>query len=107
MMILQDRASVERRSNNTSSATGAKSSALEVVIESLPCYIEPDDGVVIVPQSGQTSVYYMNMFCDIADIRPNDIVTDLSTGEKFKVINTNEYRILKHMEVRMQGGTVK
>ena len=57
MMILQDRASVERRSNNTSSATGAKSSALEVVIESLPCYIEPDDGVVIVPQSGQTSVY--------------------------------------------------
>ena len=108
MMILKDSCMIQRYKKDTSSPTGAKKTVLETVVESLPCYFEPDDGIVIVPQEGQTTVYYYNMFCEIgANIQANDIITNLVTGEKFKVINTNDYRILPHLEVRLQGGTVK
>ena len=37
----------------------------------------------------------------------NDIVTDEATGIKYKVLDCNYYRILPHIEVKMQSGTVK
>lgn len=108
MMMLQDQGKVERYVKGEKSPSGATKTTLKPIHERIDCYFEPDDGIVVVPQEGQTSVYYYNMFCDISmDIRPNDIVTNLVTGEKFKVINTNDYRILPHMEVKLQGGTVK
>lgn len=108
MMILHDSCMVQRYKKGVTSPTGAQRTVLETIIESMPCYFEPDDGVIVVPQEGQTSIYYYNMFCNLeADIQPNDIVINLVTGEKFKVINTNDYRILPHQEVRLQGGTTK
>lgn len=108
MMILKDSSKVERYVKGATTPTGTQKTILTTIHDSLPCYFEPDDGVVVVPQEGQTNVYYYNMFCELEmDIKPNDIVTNLVTGEKFKVINTNDYRILPHMEVRLQGGTVK
>lgn len=107
-MILHDSGKVQRYVKGSPTPTGTMPTSLTTIHESLNCYFEPDDGVVVVPQEGQTSVYYYVMFCELeTDIKPNDIVTNLATGEKFKVINTNDYRILPHMEVRLQGGTVK
>ena len=107
-MILQDQGKVQRYVKGDPTPTGTRPTVLTTIHESLPCYFEPDDGVVVVPQEGQTNIYYYVMFCELEmDIQPNDIVTNLVTGERFKVINTNDYRILPHMEVRLQGGTVK
>jgi hypothetical protein len=48
------------------------------------------------------------MFVELdTDIRANDIVTDEATDIKYKVLDCNYYRILPHIEVRMQSGTVK
>jgi hypothetical protein len=108
MMILKDKCKIERYVKGEKSPTGAVKTTLKTIVEFMPCYFEPDDGIIIVPQEGQTAVYYYNMFCDIGtDLQANDIVTNLVTGEKFKVINYNDYRILPHLEVRLQGGTVK
>jgi hypothetical protein len=108
MMILKDKCKIERYVKGEKSPTGAVKTSLTTVAEEVPVYFEPDDGVIVVPQEGQTAIYYYNMFCDIGvDIQANDIVTNLVTGEKFKVINYNDYRILPHLEVRLQGGTIK
>jgi hypothetical protein len=59
------------------------------------------------PVQGQTTIYYKNMFCGDADIQPNDIVTDLDTNEKMKVVNVNKYiGLLPHYEIRLQGGVI-
>ena len=108
MMLLRDSCKIERYSKGEKSPTGAVKTVLKTIADNVPCYFEPDDGVVVVPQEGQTAIYYYNMFCENdTDIKSNDIITNLATGEKFKVINYNDYRILPHLEVRLQGGTVK
>ena len=107
MMILKDRCSITRTEKGGKSPTGAITMTTKVVAENLPCYIEDDDGVVIVPQEGQTIVSYHTMFVEEGtDIKENDKITDLATGQKFKVISCNNYRILPHIEVKLQGGTV-
>ena len=107
-MILNDRCTITRMEKGEKSPTGAVSMTSKVIAENLPCYIEDDDGVVIVPQEGQTVVSYHVMFVEIGtDIKENDKVTDIATGQKFKVISCNNYRILPHIEVKMQGGTIK
>ena len=107
MMILKDRCSITRMVKGAKSPTGAVKMEEKTIVESLPCYIEDDDGVVIVPQEGQTIVSYHVMFVeDGTDIKENDKITDLATGQKFKVISCNNYRILPHIEVKLQGGTV-
>ena len=107
-MILNDRCTITRMEKGEKSPTGAVSMTPKVIAENLPCYIEDDDGVVVVPQEGQTVVSYHVMFVEIGtDIKENDKVTDIATGQKFKVISCNNYRILPHIEVKMQGGTIK
>jgi hypothetical protein len=47
------------------------------------------------------------MFVELStDIKANDIVIDEATGIKHKVLDCNYYRILPHIEVKMQSGTV-
>ena len=58
MMILKDRCSITRMVKGAKSPTGAVKMEEKTIVESLPCYIEDDDGVVIVPQEGQTIVSY-------------------------------------------------
>lgn len=107
-MILNDRCTITRMEKGEKSPTGAVPMTPKVIAENLPCYIEDDDGVVVVPQEGQTVVSYHVMFVEIGtDIKENDKVTDIATGQKFKVISCNNYRILPHIEVKMQGGTIK
>lgn len=106
-MILKDRCTIIRKEKGEKSPTGAVTMNEKVVAENLPCYIEDDSGVVIVPQEGQTVVSYHVMFVEIGiDIRENDKVIDMVSGQKFKVISCNNYRILPHIEVKMQGGTI-
>ena len=107
-MILPDVCTVKRYEKGELTPTGAKKTAVKTIHEVLRCYFEPADGVVIVPQEGQTNISYMDMFCDVkADIRPNDIVVNLKTNEAMKVLDINDYSIWHHKEVRLQGGTVK
>ena len=106
-MILKDRCSIIRKEKGEKSPTGAVSMTEKVIADNVPCYIEDDSGIVIVPQEGQTVVSYHVMFVEIGtDIKENDKVIDIATGQKFKVISCNNYRILPHIEVKMQGGTV-
>jgi hypothetical protein len=107
MMLLKDRCSITRKEKGGKSPTGAVSMVTKTVAENVPCYIEDDDGVVVVPQEGQTAISYHTMFLNIGvDIKSNDVVTDIATGQKYKVIDVNHYRILPHLEVKLQGGTV-
>ena len=106
-MILRHTVSVERMVSSGTSPTGAQQTKLTVMIASLKCDLQPHQGAVVVPAQGQTTIYYKDMFCPIVDIKPNDIITDLATGEKMKVVNTNSWNILKHLEVFLQGGTIK
>ena len=104
-MIFPNKVKVERYVTGTKTATGTTPTVLTVIIPLLKCDLQPSNGIVIVPTAGQTIVFYKNMFCNVADVKVNDIVTDLDTLEKFKVLNTNSYGLLKHMEIRLQGGT--
>jgi len=106
-MILPCSVKVQRYVVSGQSATGATTRTLSTVIESLLCDLQPEGGTIIVPAQGQTAIYYKNMFCNPADIKVNDIITDLNTNEKFKVITTNSYWMVKHMEIRLEGGTVQ
>jgi TolB-like protein len=106
-MILKHKVSVQRYVTGTPSPSGSPTTILSTLVASLKCDLQPHQGVVVVPVQGQTTIYYKNMFCNIVDIQANDIITDLATGEKFKVVNTNPWNILKHLEVFLQGGTVK
>lgn len=107
-MILQDRAKVSRYGKHVDRTTGSYKTILQAVIPSLDCYIEPDEGVIIMAQQEQAPIYTVHMFCEIGtDIRESDIVENLSTGVKYKVIDVDEYRLLPHLEVKMQGGVVK
>lgn len=108
MMLFPNRCMIKRYEKGDKSPTGAIKMVLKTIYETLPCYFEPTDGVVIVPQEGQTNISYLDMFCDLnADIKPNDVVIDLDTNESMKVLDVNNYLILKHKEVRLQGGTIK
>jgi hypothetical protein len=108
MMLLKDRCTIERTEKGDKTPTGAVKMVQKTLYEHRPCYIEDDDGVVVVPQEGQTAISYHVMFVELdTDIKANDIVTDEATGIKYKVLDCNYYRILPHIEVRMQSGTVK
>lgn len=103
-MILQDYVKVERYSTTTASASGAPMQQLYTVIAKLKCDIQSKEGSVIYPEHGQTTRAYKLMFCYPADIKPNDIITDLSSNERLKVLNVNNYKLLKHMEVSLESG---
>lgn len=115
-MIFPNSVKVERRETIGTSPTGTPKQQLVTVMNPLKCDLQPDDNIyenrVVMPESGQTVIFYKNMFCNVVDIRPNDIVTDLDTvtqtyaGDKYKVIYVNTFSMLKHMEVRLQGGVV-
>ncbi len=106
-MLLKDRCTIQRKEKGEKSPTGAVKMVPKTIAEHLPCYIEDDDGVVVVPQEGQTAISYHTMFVELGtDIQVNDIVTDEATGVKFKVLDCSWYRILPHIEVKMQSGTV-
>lgn len=108
MMLLKDLCMIERTVKGEKSPTGAIKMTQETIAEHLPCYIEDDDGIVVVPQEGQTAISYHVMFVESGtDIKANDIVTDEITGLKYKVLDCNYYRILPHIEVKMQSGVVK
>lgn len=108
MMLLKDLCTIERAIKGDKTPTGAVRMTQEIIAEHLPCYIEDNDGVVVVPQEGQTAISYHTMFVTLeTDVKANDIVTDEITGQKYKVIDCNYYRILPHIEVKMQSGTVK
>jgi hypothetical protein len=108
MMIFPDKAKVMRYMKGTKSPTGASSHELKTLFESLPCYLESEEGIVIVPQEGQVAVYYVNMYCNLGyGIKANDIIINIATGEKFKVVNASDYSVLPHSEIRLQGGTIQ
>ena len=108
MMLLKDICTIQRTVKGEKTPTGAVKMTPETIAEHVPCYIEDEDGVVVVPQEGQTAISYHVMFVDLGtDIKSNDIVTDEITGHKYKVLDCNYYRILPHIEVKMQSGTVK
>ena len=107
MMLLKDRCTIQRTEKGDKSPTGATKMVRKTIAEHLPCYIEDDDGIVVVPQEGQTAISYHTMFVELStDIKANDIVIDEATGIKHKVLDCNYYRILPHIEVKMQSGTV-
>ncbi len=105
-MILRNSVSVSRMIPGVVSQTGVKNDVLTVITSSMNAMIQPAKGDVIQPIQGQTALSYKTMFCYVTDIKPNDIITDLSTSEKFKVINVNQFNILKHMEITLEGGVV-
>lgn len=106
-MILKDKCMIQRYVKGEKSPTGAVKTSLTTIAEHWPCYIEDDDGVIVVPQEGQTAISYHTMFVGLdTDITTNDVVIDEATGQKFKVLDCNYYRILPHIEVKMQYGTV-
>ena len=108
MMLLKDMCTIQRIVKGEKTPTGAVKMTPETIAEHVPCYIEDEDGVVVVPQEGQTAISYHVMFVDLGtDIKSNDVVTDEITGQKYKVLDCNYYRILPHIEVKMQSGTVK
>ena len=105
-MILRHKVSVSRINGTVKSPTGTPRPNVVVVTASLPCDLQPHKGIVVVPTQGQTTVYYKTMFCYLTDIQINDIVTNLDTGEKLKVININDWNLLKHLEVSLEGGVL-
>lgn len=106
-MILKSRAKVERILSPGKSLTGAPLPAVPIdIISFLKCDIQPNKSIVIMPVAGQTIISYMTMFCKFADIKENDIVTDLKTMSKYKVVDVNRLGILPHLEVSMEGGVI-
>ena len=103
-MILPNTVSVTRISNGAVDPAGAPIDTPTVVIKSMKADVQPEGGQIVQPLQGQVALYDKKMFCYPADIRANDIITDLSTGEKMKVVNVNSYSLLKHMEIALVGG---
>lgn len=107
-MILRQKVSVTRKQKTGTSATGAPIMGDVVIIPLLKCDIQTDRqrANLAMAQAGQTSIKYRVMYCKLADIKAKDVITDLATGNTYKVTDDPDFNILKHMEIRMEGGVV-
>jgi uncharacterized protein YkvS len=103
-MIFPNKVQVQRYVAGTKTATGTIPQILTLINPLVKCDLQPHEGIVITPIAGQTIIFYRTMFCNLSDIKENDIITDLDTNEKYKVLNINPYTLLKHMEIVIQGG---
>lgn len=106
LVIMDDAVEITRQQQTGKSPSGNPIYSPITVIASLPCYIIPDTGNVIVVASGQTVIVTMKMYCDLTDIKENDVVTDLNSGSKYKVINVKQFTQVCYTAVTMQGGVV-
>jgi len=109
LVIMDDLVNITRKQNSGGQlpSGGSAASSTISVADSLSCYLVPDKGNVVVVSSGQTSINYMKMFCDMTDIKENDIVTDLNTESKYKVINVKQYTQVCYTYAYLQGGVVQ
>lgn len=106
LIIMEDSVKIQRQQKTGSSPSGAPSTSLPVINASLPCYIIPDEGNVIVSTAGQTAIVTMKLYCDMTDIRENDVITDLNTGSKYKVINVKQFTQVCYTACTLQGGVI-
>jgi hypothetical protein len=107
LVLMDDSVKVARKQGGGQSPSGGTIPATDkTVIESLPCYLVPDKGNVIVVSSGQTSINYMRMYCDMTDIKQNDIVTDLNSNVKYKVITVKQFTQVCYTYALLQSGVV-
>lgn len=94
------------------SPTGAETTGLSAVIDSLPCKTEVNDDKLVMPIAGQTAIDYRIMHCDLVDIRMKDVVTIVSSpivaivGAEYLVTKVAGYNAIPHLEVEIEGGTL-
>lgn len=106
LIIMNDLVKIERQSASGVSPTGTPSIVPTTVFASMLCHIRPDDGEVVVVTAGETAIVKMKLFCDMATILEKDVVTDLNSGSKYKVINVKQHTQIAYTEVVMLGGVL-
>ncbi|MBU2701177.1 hypothetical protein Ga0466249_002291 [Sporomusaceae bacterium BoRhaA] len=77
-----------------------------ITIASMPCTLVPDKGDVTVTTSGSTVLTTLEMYCNLSDIKEKDIITDLSTSSKYKVLNVKNYNQIAYQKIKLQGGVL-
>jgi hypothetical protein len=106
LVIMNDSVKVTGKRSEGQSPSGAPLPATSKVISPLACHLVPDKGNVVVVSSGQTSINYMKMFCDMTDIKQNDIVEDLNSGVKYKVITVKQFTEVAYTYALLQSGVI-
>ncbi|MDF2563682.1 MAG: hypothetical protein K0Q53_77 [Massilibacillus sp.] len=107
LVLMDDSVKVTRKQSGGKSPSGANLPAIDkAIVDSLPCYLIPDKGNIVVVTSGQTSITYMKMYCDMTDIKQNDIIDDLNSEVKYKVINVKQLTQVAYTYCYLQGGVI-
>ena len=106
LVIMDDLVSVDRQGIVGTSPTGTPKYGTISVFSSMPCYIRPDTSNVVMAVAGETSIVRMKLFCDMAALQEKDVVTDLNTGSKYKIINVKQYTQIAYTEILMLGGVL-
>lgn len=106
LVIMDDTVKVERQGITGKTPTGTPITGTIIVSASMPCYVRPDTSNVVMASAGETSIVRMKLFCDMAAIQEKDVITDLATGSKYKVINVKQYTQIAYTEILMLGGVL-
>lgn len=104
-VIMDDVVSVTGTRVTGTKADGSPKTETLPIYDSIHCTLIPFNGDIIVATSGAATVVYMDMYCDIGNIKVNDIITDLSTGSKYKVLNVKQFNTICYQKIRIQGVT--
>jgi hypothetical protein len=96
---------VQRKIPNGTTDMGHPKYILQPVIEDLKADIQPDNTQLAVNKSGITIKGRKILFCPCGtDIRPEDIITVLATGERYTVTQVDPFDVLPHLEVILESG---
>lgn len=104
--LLTDYVKVERPQQTKSASGQIKNSGMVIVYSKLKCSIQPYKNWMSFGGAGQTFVDMKSLFCDVSDIKVNDIITD-SLGNQYKVSQVNILNIaIPHMKLVITGGVI-
>lgn len=105
-MWYKGRFSVSREIDAGKSATGTPIKRVDVVIPDIKGDLLPVKSEATVGEAGRTTISTDKLICPMADIRADDIVTDLTTGKQYKVNSIQPYSLLPRLECMLKGGVL-
>ncbi len=103
-MIATTRIKVERNIQTGKSVTNSPTLSPVTIIPNWGADIQPNTSNIVFVQAGQTVIADKICYCARCGIREKDIITDLQTGEVFRVMNVNPWGLTRHLQIAMKAG---
>lgn len=103
-MFYKNRVKIERDVDTGTSESGQPTTSIVTIIAEMKCDIQSvKQNIVFIEAGGAVTVEKL-LICDLADVKVDDIVTDLDSNEVFKVVDAEKFGFIPHLEVRLKGG---